>query len=329
MPPLPATMAAIVIDGGKGPASALHIAQLPLPVVKDGELLIRVHAAGINRPDLLQRLGAYPPPPGAPETLGLEVAGVAVDAAGRWQPGDRVCALVAGGGYAEYVACDPRQALPIPAGLDFTAAASLPETVFTVFTNVFEQGQLEAGQTLLIHGATSGIGITAIQLAKAAGARVIATGRSRDKAAAALKLGADLAIDTSTENFGERCAEDGGVDVVLDMVGGDYAAQNLTALRHGGRIVYIAALGGAEIKLTVWQIMQKRATITGSTLRGRTPDEKARLAAAVEHTVWPWIESGQFKPMIDRTFPLAEAAAAHAYLEAGAHIGKIVLTIDA
>ncbi len=319
------TMTAIAVEGGRGPASALKPARLPLPEPKAGEILIQVKAAGVNRPDIVQRLGMYPPPPGAPDTLGLEVAGLVARAAGRWKVGDKVCALLGGGGYAEYAVCDARHALPIPDGLDFEAAAGLPETVFTVYANVFEHGALKAGETLLLHGATSGIGVTAIQMAKAAGAKVIATGRGADKAKAALALGADVAVDVTTQDFAEVAKREGGVDVVLDMVGGDYFPKNLDALRTGGRIVYIAAQAGGEITVPVFRIMQKRATITGSTLRPRDADEKARLAREVERVVWPWVAAGQVKAQIDRTFPLEEAAAAHAHLEAGAHVGKVVL----
>ena len=320
------SMTAVTVEGGKGPAEALKAVSAPRPVPKDGEILIRVRAAGVNRPDLLQRMGFYPPPSGAPATLGLEVAGEVVEGAGRWKAGDRVCALLGGGGYAEYAVVDARHALPVPAGYDFVRAAGLPETVFTVFANVFEHGGLKAGETFMVHGGTSGIGVTAIQMARAAGARVIATGRGADKAAQALALGADVAIDTRTQNFAEVALAEGGVDVVLDMVGGSYFAKNLQALKTGGRIVYIASLGGGTLEVPVLAIMQKRAVITGSTLRPRSNDEKARLAAEVERIVWPWIEAGRIDIPVDATFPLAEAAKAHAHLEAGAHVGKVVLT---
>jgi putative PIG3 family NAD(P)H quinone oxidoreductase len=284
-----------------------------------------VRAAGVNRPDLLQRRGAYPPPPGAPETLGLEVAGEVVTGGGRWKQGDRVCALLGGGGYAELARVDARHALPVPKGFDFQQAAALPETVFTVWANVFEHGALKAGETLMVHGATSGIGTTAIQMAKAAGATVIGTVRGEAKAVRALELGADLAIDATAEDFGEVAAVFGGVDVVLDMVGGPYFEKNLAALNTGGRIVYIASQGGAEISVPVFRLMAKRGLITGSTLRPRDADEKARIAAAVEATVWPWIEAGKLRPVIDSVFPLADAAGAHAALESGSHVGKLVL----
>ena len=319
-------MTAIAVEGGKGPAEALKPVTIPRPSPADGQILIRVRAAGINRPDILQRLGGYPPPPGAPDTLGLEVAGEVVTGAGRWKAGDRVCALLGGGGYADYAVCDARHALPIPGGFDFVQAAALPETVFTVFANVFEHGSLRAGETLLVHGATSGIGTTAIQMGKAANARVIATARGADKAAVALALGADVAVDTTTENFAEVVRREGGCDVILDMVGGDYFAKDLDALNTGGRIVFIAALGGGEVSLPIFRLMQKRAVITGSTLRPRDADEKARLAAAVEQRVWPWVEAGEIKPQVDSVFPLADAARAHAHLETGGHVGKIILT---
>ena len=319
-------MTAIAVEGGKGPAEALKPVTIPRPSPADGQILIRVRAAGINRPDILQRLGGYPPPPGAPDTLGLEVAGEVLTGAGRWKAGDRVCALLGGGGYADYAVCDARHALPIPGGFDFVQAAALPETVFTVFANVFEHGSLRAGETLLVHGATSGIGTTAIQMGKAANARVIATARGADKAAVALALGADVAVDTTTENFAEVVRREGGCDVILDMVGGDYFAKDLDALNTGGRIVFIAALGGGEVSLPIFRLMQKRAVITGSTLRPRDADEKARLAAAVEQRVWPWVEAGEIKPQVDSVFPLADAARAHAHLETGGHVGKIILT---
>lgn len=322
------TMTAIAIEGGKGAAEALKPARIPRPEPGPGEVLIAVRAAGINRPDIIQRQGFYPPPPGAPETLGLEVAGEVVKGAGRWKPGARVCALLGGGGYAEFAVCDARHALPIPGGLGFSEAAGLPETVFTVYANVFEHGALKRGETLMVHGATSGIGTTAIQMAKAAGAKVIATARGPEKAQAARTLGADVAVDATAEDFAEVARREGGVDVVLDMVGGEYFARNLDALKTGGRIVYIAALGGGEISVPVFRIMQKRATITGSTLRPRDGDEKARLASEVERVVWPWIEAGKVRPQVDRTFPLEEAARAHAHLEGGAHVGKVVLTVD-
>lgn len=320
-------MTAIAIEGGRGPAEALKAVQIDRPVPSPGQILIKVEAAGINRPDILQRLGGYPPPVGSPETMGLEVAGEVVVAAGRWKVGDRVCALLGGGGYAEYALCDARHALPIPAGLSMVEAAALPETVFTVFANVFEHGGLKSAETFMVHGATSGIGTTAIQMAKAAGAKVIATARGAAKAAEALKVGADVAVDTTTQDFAEIAKAEGGVDVILEMVGGDYFLKDLDSLKTGGRIAFIASLGGAEVALPIFRVMMKRAVITGSTLRPRDSDEKARLAAAVEATVWPWIAAGKIRPLVDATFPLAEAGKAHAHLEAGAHLGKIVLKV--
>ena len=328
MTTIPATMLAAEVRDGRGPASALTTAHIATPGPGPGEILIAVRAAGVNRPDILQRLGFYPPPPGAPSTLGLEVAGevVAVGAnAPRWQVGDRVCALVGGGGYAQYVVVDARHALPIPGALDFIQAAGLPETVFTVFANVFEHGALKAGETLMVHGATSGIGVAAIQMAKAAGARVIATARGADKAAQARTLGADLAIDTTTEDFTAAALAFGGVDVILDMVGGDFCQKGLDSLKPGGRIVYIAFQAGGRVEIDLQKIMQRRLTLTGSTLRPRSADEKARIGAAVEATVWPWVAAGQVRSVIDRTFPLTQAADAHAWLEGGAHVGKVVL----
>lgn len=322
---VPDQMTAIAIDGGKGPASALHPVTLPTPAPGPGQILIRVEAAGVNRPDIAQRAGFYPPPPGAPETMGLEVAGEVIVGAGRWRAGDRVCALLGGGGYAQYAVCDARHALPLPEGLSPMEAAGLPETVFTVFANVFEHGALKAGETLMVHGATSGIGTTAIQMAKAAGARVIATARGADKVRQALDLGADIGVDATTEDFAQVALADGGCDVILDMVGGDYFAKDLAALKTGGRIVFIAAQAGGKVELNIGALMMKRAVITGSTLRPRSADEKARLAAAVETTVWPWISAGRLRPQIDSVFPLEDAAKAHAALEAGAHLGKIML----
>ncbi|WP_411287308.1 NAD(P)H-quinone oxidoreductase [Phenylobacterium sp.] len=322
----PDQMSAIAIEGGKGPAEALKAVQIERPRPGPGQILIQVRAAGINRPDILQRLGAYPPPAGAPDTMGLEVAGEVVEAAGRWKVGDRVCALLGGGGYAEYAVCDARHALPIPQGLDFIQAAGLPETVFTVYANVFEHGGLKAGETLMVHGATSGIGVTAIQMGKAAGAKVIATARGAAKAASAKALGADIAVDATAEDFAQVARAEGGCDVILDMVGGDYFAKDLDAINTGGRIVFIASQGGGEVTLPIWRVMMKRAVITGSTLRPRDADEKARLAEVIERVVWPWIAAGKVRPPVDATFPLAEAAKAHAHLEGGTHVGKIVLT---
>ena len=323
-------MTAITVREGKGPAENLEPGRRPKPEPGPGQVLIAVRAAGVNRPDVIQRLGFYPPPPGAPDTIGLEVAGdiVAVgEGAPRWKGGEKVTALLPGGGYAEYALADARHALPIPAGLGYVEAASLPETVFTVWANVFDIGHLVAGENCVIHGATSGIGVTAVQMAKAAGARVIATGRGADKAAKARSLGADLAIDAAAEDWEAAVQAGGGADMILDMVGGGYAPKNINVLKPGGRLVMIATLGGNRAEIDLSQVMRKRLTLTGSTLRPRSADDKARLARAVEETVWPWIEQGKIRPVIDSVFPLADAAKAHARMEGGDHFGKIVLTV--
>ena len=325
MTDIPATMQAVTIEGGKGPASALRVSEIPTPQPLEGQILVRVLAAGVNRPDLAQRMGFYPPPPGSPETMGLEIAGEVVKGAGRWKEGDMICALLGGGGYAQYAVVDARHALPIPAGLTPMQAAALPETVFTVYANAFEHGSLKAGETFLVHGATSGIGVAAIQMAKAVGAKVIATGRGAEKAADAKRLGADISVDATSEDFEAVAKAEGGVDVVLDMVGGPYFAKNLAALKTGGRICYIASQAGGTVELPIGALMQKRAYITGSTLRPRPPEEKARLAAEVERVVWPWVAAGKVKAVVDRVFPLSDAALAHALLESGAHVGKVML----
>ncbi|MNV01044.1 Phthiocerol synthesis polyketide synthase type I PpsC [compost metagenome] len=323
-------MRVIEIEGGQGPADALRLAERPLPNPAADEIRIRVRAAGVNRPDIVQREGRYPAPPGASDILGLEIAGE-VDAVGqdvtRWRVGDRVCALLGGGGYADYALVDARHALPVPEGLDFVQAAALPETAFTVFANVFEGGGLKAGETLLIHGATSGIGVMAIQMAKAAGARVIATSRGAAKAKAARLLGADVSLDATDGDLLDAIKAEGGADVVLDMVGAAYAELNLNALKPGGRWVVIATLTGALAQIDLMRVMLKRIVLTGSTLRSRPADEKARLAAAVEQTVWPWVAAGAVQAQVQATFPLDQAAAAHHRLEAGDHVGKIVLTL--
>lgn len=322
-------MRAVEITGGSGPAEALQLVERPEPQAGPGQIRIRVRAAGVNRPDLLQRQGRYPPPPGASDILGLEVAGevdLVGEGVGRWAVGDRVCALLGGGGYADYAVVDARHALPVPANLDFVQAAALPETVCTVFANVFEAGALKAGETLLIHGATSGIGVTAIQMARAAGARVVATSRGADKARAAAALGADLSLDALADDLEAEIRAFGGADVVLDMVGADYAALNQAALKPFGRWVVIATLSGGRAEIDLARLMMKRIVLTGSTLRARPADEKARLIAEVEATVWPWVASGAVRPPVDATFPLGQASAAHLRLEAGGHVGKIVLT---
>ncbi|MFN4091671.1 MAG: NAD(P)H-quinone oxidoreductase [Brevundimonas sp.] len=324
-------MRVIEIEGGTGAAEALTLKHRPDPTVGPGEIRIRVRAAGINRPDLLQRRGLYPAPPGASDILGLEVAGE-IDQVGegitRWAVGDRVCALLGGGGYADLAVVDARHALPIPDDVDFIQAAALPETVCTVFANVFEAGALKAGETLLIHGATSGIGVTAVQMAKAAGARVIATSRGAEKAAAARALGADLSLDATRDDMRAEIARFGGADVALDMVGAAYASLNQESLKPFGRWVVIATLSGTLAEVDLMRLMLKRIVLTGSTLRARSADEKARLIAAVEATAWPWVASGAVRPPIEATFPLAETKLAHLRLEAGEHVGKIVLVVD-
>ncbi len=322
------TMRAVGIEGGKGEAEALKLVEVARPNAGPGQILIKVTAAGVNRPDILQRKGLYPPPPGAPEILGLEVAGEVVEVgagAPRWTQGDKVTALLGGGGYAEYAVVDARHALPIPGGLDLVQAAALPETVFTVFTNVFERGRLTAGETLLLHGATSGIGTAAIHMAKAAGAQVIATSRGQAKADQAKALGADLALDSTAGDWVQAVKDAGGADVVLDMVGGDFTPKNLACLKLEGRLVIISLQAGSHADIDLRPVMGQRLTLTGSTLRPRPADEKARLAAAVEATAWPWIAAGKLAPVMDKTFPLAEAAQAHQRLESGGHVGKVVL----
>jgi putative PIG3 family NAD(P)H quinone oxidoreductase len=317
-----------------GEPDVLVPVERPIPTPGSGEVLIKVAAAGVNRPDLMQRRGRYPPPPGASDIPGLEIAGT-VDRLGSdvspWKVGDDICALVAGGGYAEYCVAPAPQCLPVPRGLDIVSAAAIPETFFTVWTNVFERGRLAAGESILIHGGASGIGTTAIQLARARGARVFATAGSPDKCAACERLGAERAINYKETDFLEavRAATGGrGVDVVLDMVGGDYFPRNIDALAVEGRLVEIATLRGAKAEITIPTVMQRRLTITGSTLRARAVAEKGAIAQAVRTHVWPLIESGAVKPIIHQTFPLADAAAAHRVLEAGAHIGKVVLVVS-
>lgn len=324
-------MRAIEIEGGKGPAEALQLSEVACPEPGPGEILIKVAAAGVNRPDIAQREGNYPPPPGASEILGLEVAGT-IAALGKdvtqWQEGVRVCALLPGGGYAEYAVVDARHALPVPDNLSLEEAAVLPETVFTVFTNLFERGRLSAGETVLIHGANSGIGVTAIAMAKAAGAQVFVTARGASKCNQAREFGADLAIDVTAEDFAAVCRDKGGVDVVLDIVGGDYFRKNVAALNPDGRLVQIATLGGNLVELDLLQFMFKRLTLCASTLRGRPADEKARLTAAIRAKAWPWIEQGKVSIPVHKAFPLAEASNAHDFLERGQQFGKVVLVMD-
>lgn len=304
--------------------NALHAVSRPVPVPGPDEVLIKVYAAGVNRPDLLQRMGKYPPPPGVTDIPGLEVAGVVVASnSQKWAAGDQVCALLAGGGYAEYAVAPAGQCLPLPRGIDMTMGAAMPETVFTVWNNVFVRGKLKAGETLLIHGGASGIGTTAIRMAKAFGARVVVTAGSDDKCQACRELGADQAVNYKTRDFLTEVK--GGVDVVLDMVGGDYVPRNIELLKEGGRHVSIAFIGGTKAEIDIIQIMRKRITLTGSTLRPRPAAEKAALADGILNYVWPLVESGKIRPAIHRTFPLAQAQEAHQALEKGDHIGKIVL----
>jgi putative PIG3 family NAD(P)H quinone oxidoreductase len=314
-----------------GEPDVLVPAERPMPVAGPNELLIHVAAAGVNRPDVMQRRGKYPPPPGASDIPGLEVAGTVAalgDGVRDFRVGDTVCALVSGGGYAEYCVAPAPQCLPVPAGLDVVAAAAIPETFFTVWTNVFERGRLNSGESILIHGGSSGIGTTAIQLAHAWGARVFATAGSPEKCRACETLGAERGINYRDEDFvaAVRDATSGrGVDVVLDMVGAEYFSRNLEALAMEGRLVEIATQRGAKVELNLQTVMQRRLTITGSTLRARSIDEKGRVAAGVREHVWPLIESGKVRPYIFKTFPLREAAAAHRLMESSTHIGKIVL----
>lgn len=308
----------------------LRPADRPAPIAAAGEVVVRVEAAGVNRPDLMQRQGKYPPPPGASDIPGLEIAGVIVTAADRWREGDRVCALVSGGGYAELCAVPAEQCLPIPARMTAVDAAAIPETYFTVWTNVFERGGLRGGERILVHGGTSGIGSTAIQLARAFGAIVYTTAGSDEKCRACTSLGAAVAINYRTEDFVDRIkAETGGrgVDVILDIVGGDYLSRNIDALGMDGRLVQVGTMGGSRAQINLTPVLQRRLTLTGSTLRPRTPDQKGAIAHALESRVWPLLEDGRVGPVVHRTFPLAEAADAHRLLESGEVIGKLVLVV--
>ena len=325
-------MRAIEIVQPGGP-EVLKPCERPVPQLKPGEVLIRVHAAGVNRPDVFQRLGQYPVPPGASDLPGLEVAGEIVDGDlgdSGFNKGDLVCALVQGGGYAEYCAAPLAQCLPVPQGLSALEAAALPETFFTVWSNVFQRGALGDGETLLVQGGSSGIGTTAIQLAKALGHRVFATAGSADKCRACEDLGAERAINYKTEDFAPIVKEltgGKGVDVVLDMVGGDYVAREVSCLADDGRIIIIALLGGAKANVDLGQVLRRRLTITGSTLRPRPVAFKARIARELRERVWPLLAAGQIKPVIYKTFPLEEAAAAHTLMESSAHVGKIMLRV--
>ncbi|MGE3968539.1 MAG: NAD(P)H-quinone oxidoreductase [Dongiaceae bacterium] len=330
---LPAEMKAIVAET-PGDADRLRLIRRPMPKPGEGELLVRIAAAGVNRPDILQREGNYGPPPGASDILGLELAGEVVGKGpgdtGPWKVGDKLCALVAGGGYAEYCTVPAPQCLPVPRGLDLVEAAAMPETFFTVWTNVFERAALKPGESILIHGGSSGIGTTAIQLAHVHGAKVMATAGGPEKVAACRALGADRSIDYKAEDFVTAVKDftgDRGIDVILDMVGGDYIARNLKCLAREGRLVQIAFLKGSKVELDLMPLMLKRQTLTGSTLRARPVAEKGAIAVQLKDRVWPWVEAGRVKPVIHRSFPLAAAADAHRLLEEGRHIGKIVLTV--
>jgi putative PIG3 family NAD(P)H quinone oxidoreductase len=329
---LPDSMRCVEITKPGGP-EVLRPTRRPAPVPGPGEILVEVAAAGVNRPDTLQRQGRYDPPPGASDLPGLELSGTVIaigEGVEDWASGDKVCALVAGGAYAEYCVVPAVQALPVPAPLSMIEAAAVPETFFTVWTNVFERGALKRGETLLIHGGSSGIGTTAIQLAKAFGATVFTTAGSDDKCRACEELGADRAINYRTEDFVAVIRETTGgrgVDVVLDMVGGDYIARDIDVMAVDGRHVSIAFLQGSKVSLNMAPVMTKRLTLTGSTLRARPVAEKGRIAAALREHVWPLLESGGIKPQIHATFPLEQADEAHRLMESSAHIGKIVLTV--
>ena len=325
-------MRAIEIKGAGGP-EVLVEAERPMPSPAAGEVLIKVAAAGVNRPDVMQRMGHYPPPPGVTDIPGLEVAGV-VEQLGpgveNWRVGDRVCALLAGGGYAEYCVAPAPQCLPVPANMDYVHAAAIPETFFTVWTNVFERGRLKRGESILVHGGSSGIGTAAIQLARAFGARVFATAGSAEKCVACERLGAERAINYREQDFVavvKEATAGKGADVVLDMVGGDYFPRNMDALGMDGRLVSIAVLNGVKTTINILTMMQRRLTLTGSTLRTRSIAEKAAIAKALHQHVWPLLESGAVQPVIHATFPLPAAAEAHRVMESGAHIGKLVLVV--
>jgi len=322
-------MKAIVITA-PGPPDVLQLQEREKPQPKPNEVLIRVKAAGVNRPDIFQRKGNYPPPADVPQDIpGLEVAGTIEEIGAEvtaWKTGDAVCALLGGGGYAEFAVADARHCLPVPNNWSFAEAASLPETIFTVWQNVFERGRLKAGETFLVHGGSSGIGTTAIQLAKAFGAEVYATAGSGDKCKACEDLGAKRSINYKTEDFGE-VLKDIGVDVILDMIGGDYILKNIRLLKPDGRLVYINAMKGGKAEIDVTDIMKKRLTLTGSTLRNRDASFKAQLSVAIKEQVWPVLEAGKFKPVVYKTFKLKDAAAAHQLMERSEHIGKVVLEV--
>ena len=325
-------MLAIEISAPGGP-DVLVPAERPMPSIAVGDVLIKVVAAGVNRPDVSQRMGRYPPPPGASDIPGLEIAGtiqaVGADVKG-WRVGDDVCALVSGGGYAEYCAAPAPQCLPVPGGIDLVHAAAIPETTFTVWTNVFERGRLKKGESILVHGGSSGIGTTAIQLANTFGARVFATAGTAEKCAACESLGAERAINYRDADFVAAVREftgGKGVDVILDMVGAEYLQRNLDALAMEGRLVHIGQLGGAKTQINLTPVLRNRLTITGSTLRARSVSEKGAIANAVHENVWPLFESGVVRVLVHQTFPLTNAAEAHRVMESSTHIGKLVLTV--
>jgi putative PIG3 family NAD(P)H quinone oxidoreductase len=325
-------MRVIEISQFGGP-EVLRIAERPVPAPGSGEVLIKVTAAGVNRPDVIQRYGKYPAPPGASDIPGLEVAGHIADRGPdvvQWQPGDAVCALVTGGGYAEYCIAPQSQCLRPPGRLSLVESAAIPETFFTVWTNVFDRGRLQQGESILIHGGSSGIGTTAIQLARAFGARVFTTAGSHEKCTACEALGAELAVNYRTTDWVQAVREatnGAGAEVVLDMVGGDYVARNLDVLAVEGRLVQIAFLKSSRVELDLMQVMRRRLTITGSTLRPRSPEEKGAIARQLAEHVWPLLEDGTVKPVVYAEFPLADAAKAHRLMEESRHIGKIVLTV--
>ena len=327
---LPASQTSIEITQPGGP-EVLQATSRDMPVPTDSQVLIKVAAAGVNRPDVFQRMGFYPPPPGVTDIPGLEASGTIVavgSAVQRWKVGDQVCALLSGGGYAEYAVADEAICLPIPEGLSLTDAAALPETCFTVWHNLFERAELQAGEWLLVHGGSSGIGTTAIQMASAMGIKVIATAGSDEKCAACEKLGAVKAINYREQDFVQACQEitGTGVNVILDMVGGDYVQQNFAACAPKARIVNIAFLRGSKVEVDLLPLMLKQLVLTGSTLRAQPIENKARIAAGVESQVWPLIAQGKFKPVINSIYPLAQASDAHALMESNQHIGKLLLT---
>lgn len=326
-------MKAITITHPGGP-EVLQLTERPIPQYNADEVLVKVMAAGVNRPDVAQRKGSYPPPPGASDIPGLEISGTVAEVGAnvtRWKKGDKICALVTGGGYAEYCNVQAGQCLPIPGNLSFVEAASLPETFFTVWSNVFDRGALKKGETLLVHGGSSGIGVAAIQMAKTLGSTVYVTAGSDEKCRFCEDLGAAKAINYKTEKFKEvilQITNGKGVDVILDMIGGDYTADNIKSLADDGRLVMINMMMGKDVQVDLSPVMRKRLTITGSTLRSREASFKTHIAQSLEKTIWPLLASGEIKPVIDKVFPADKAGEAHQLMESSAHIGKIVLTFE-